>query len=69
MGGLFQGGSQKTKMNDRKTAILEHLKKYTLTDTQLMNMSDIEIMTHSREAKIAMNKINEDFPPEIHQFK
>lgn len=69
LGRLLQGGSQKKKMNYRAKAILEHMRKYTLTSDQLINMSDIEVMVHSRESKRAMEKINQDFPSLEYEFK
>jgi len=56
-------------MNERAKAILEHMRKYTLTSEKLINMSDIEVMAHGRESKRAMEKINQDFPSLNYEFK
>jgi hypothetical protein len=48
-------------MKTKKEAVLEHLRKYTLSSKQISEMSDLEYDLHCMESENDMKEINESY--------
>jgi hypothetical protein len=58
---LESAASLNFNMKTRRDAILEHLRKYTLSSKQISEMSDLEYDLHCRECENDMKEINESY--------
>jgi hypothetical protein len=53
-------------MKTKRDALLEHLRKYTLSSKQICEMSDLEYDLHCMECKNDMKEINELYDTTTH---